>query len=220
MWQFFWDLSQKLSLSSGEETAAVVRSKKIRDKKGAGWRTDWPLPPRVDRLEAPQSVGPPPALLTPTPSSLPTVILSQSNGAKPAEDPADPPPPAHRDRWCCCCCWGRIPPAAPAPRSAWLAARETFRPRWTAPSGAPGAFSSASAREAPAGGGGERANMTAQGGWGGVERGCTDSDVMSCNREIITFLNQASPRRYDVNSEPKVQPVWESVSICADWFFP
>lgn len=51
----------------------------------------------------------------------------------------------YHDRWCCCCCWDRTPPAAPAPPNASSCASSPGCPRWTEPSAAPGASSSASA---------------------------------------------------------------------------
>lgn len=50
----------------------------------------------------------------------------------------------YHDRWCCCCCWDRTQPAAPAPPNASSCASLPGCPRWTGPSVAPGASSSAS----------------------------------------------------------------------------
>lgn len=56
MWIFFWPSAQKLILSSGEEMAAAVWSKRL-EIKGAGRRTEPPIPPRVDWPKALESVG-------------------------------------------------------------------------------------------------------------------------------------------------------------------
>lgn len=161
MWIFFWPSAQKLILSSGEEMAAAVWSKRL-EIKGARRRTEPPIPPRVDWPKALESVG---EIFTPLSSVwIDAVECSHQTGSNLQKTPANETKPvqwglgcsssrpvAHRDRWCCCCCWGRIPPAEPVPRSVWLAEHGTFRPRWTGPSGAPAASSSASAQGAPAG---------------------------------------------------------------------